>query len=289
MVKSPLRYPGGKSRAIQHLKQFIPEFAECRDVFFGGGSLSLYLCQKFSDKKFLASDLNFELYCFWQQLKTNSEEVIAGVQEIYDHYKMDRENPNHAGKELFEMMVNRRQSDLSDLQRAIDFYVLNRITFSGVVDSGGYSQGSFDARFTQTSIERLRYSVPVIERIEFHCQDYRFLLDKPGKDVFIFLDPPYYSATKSKLYGKNGILHTRFDHEQLQDALAQTKHNWLITYDDSDYIRALYKNYYQRPWKLQYGMTNSNNAVSRAGSELLISNYELSNISAIEKEDSKSQ
>jgi DNA adenine methylase len=38
MIKSPLRYPGGKSRAVKYLSQFIPEFKEFREPFFGGGT-----------------------------------------------------------------------------------------------------------------------------------------------------------------------------------------------------------------------------------------------------------
>jgi DNA adenine methylase len=273
MIKSPLRYPGGKSRAVKFLADYIPEYDECREVFFGGGSLSFYLLQQFPKKKYFASDLNYELYCFWSQLQTNTQAVIKGVQKLFDKYKkMDDEE---SGKKLFQLLVKRRESNLSDLQRAIDFYVLNRITFSGVVDSGGYSKGSFDARFTQSSIDRLTDTAEVIQFIQFSCDEYSKLINQKGKNVFIFLDPPYYSVTKSKLYGKNGILHTQFDHEQLFTALKKCSHKWLITYDDSEYIRELYKDFHQQKWKLQYGMTNSGKSTSRIGDELLIANYDL--------------
>jgi DNA adenine methylase len=273
MIKSPLRYPGGKSRAVKFLADYIPEFDECREVFFGGGSLSFYLLQRFSDKKYFASDLNYELYCFWSQLKENSTAVIKGIQKLYNKYK--RSEDEDSGKKLFTLLVKRREKQLSDLQRAIDFYVLNRITFSGVVDSGGYSKGSFDARFTQSSIDRLIQTAETIQSIQFSCDEYIRLLKKKGKKVFIFLDPPYYSVTKSKLYGKNGILHTQFDHVKMRDALKNCPHKWLITYDDSEYIRELYKDFYQLKWKLQYGMTNSGRSASRIGNELLIANYDL--------------
>lgn len=269
MIKSPLRYPGGKSRGVKFINEFLPPFQELREVFFGGGSLSFFCSQIYNDKLFSASDLNYELFCFWQQLKTNNKELIAGVQELFDQYKL-AEHPN--GRSLFTLLVNRRNDVLTDLQRGIDFYVLNRITFSGVVDSGGYSQGSFDGRFTQSSIDRLAATADLIQHIDFYCEDYSFLLEKEGKHVLLFLDPPYYSATKSKLYGKNGILHTQFDHEALFKKLKKSKHKWIITYDNCKFIRELYKGFSQLPWSLQYGMTNSR---SEQGNELLIANYDL--------------
>ena len=273
MKKSPLRYPGGKSRGVKFLEEFIPAFSECREPFFGGGSLSFFLSQLHHNKKFLASDLNYELFCFWTQLQTNHKKLIEGVQQIFNEFKKNSSKNN--GKKLFKLIIERRKNDLSELERAIDFYILNRITFSGVVDSGGFSQESFDGRFTQSSIDRLHETQKIISDIQFFCEDYSYLINKEGKDVFIFLDPPYYAATKSKLYGKNGILHTGFNHENLFHSLKNCNHNWLITYDNSDYIKNLYKNFYQVEWTLQYGMTNS---TSTTKNELLIANYDLQNL-----------
>ena len=113
------------------------------------------------------------------------------------------------------------------------------------------------------------------------------MVNKKGKDVFLFLDPPYYSATKSKLYGKRGILHTQFDHKLLFECLKKSTHKWLITYDNSDFIRELYKDFFQFEWKLQYGMTNRNNSASVLGNELLVSNYNLLEIKHINYRNKK--
>ena len=89
--------------------------------------------------------------------------------------------------------------------------------------------------------------------------------------MFIFLDPPYFTA--SRLYGRNGSLHS-FDHERLSDILKKSKHRFLITYDDCDEIRHLYKWAEITEWSLQYGMNNCNaENQSKIGSELFIKNY----------------
>lgn len=286
MIKSPLRYPGGKSRAVTFLKNFIPDYKEYREVFFGGGSLCFDCVQSFKNKKYSASDLNFELFCFWSELKENGNKVIQGVQEIYDACKVSQlkgEDSYEDGKKVFNTILDRRNHNLTNLQRAIDFYVLNRITFSGVVDSGGYSQGSFEGRFTQSSIDRLYKTIPIIQTINFFCEDSSFLINQQGEDVFIFLDPPYYTATKSKLYGKKGILHTSFNHHALFKTLSSCSHKWMMTYDNNDYIKYLYKDFFIIEWKLQYGMTNRNNSASILGNELLIANYDLNKMNVLKK------
>ena len=41
-LKTPLRYPGGKSKAIKTLSQWYPNIiSEYRETFFGGGSIAI--------------------------------------------------------------------------------------------------------------------------------------------------------------------------------------------------------------------------------------------------------
>ena len=102
------------------------------------------------------------------------------------------------------------------------------------------------------------------------CKD---LVYKDGQNVFIFLDPPYYSAKKSALYGKNGHLHKTFDHEKFAETMKHCNHKWLITYDDCEYIRELFAFANIIPWNLTYGMRNITETSDQKGKELFISNY----------------
>ncbi|NJN75582.1 MAG: DNA adenine methylase [Synechococcaceae cyanobacterium RL_1_2] len=270
MIKSPLRYPGGKSRAIKFLKNYIPAFQEFREPFFGGGSVSFYCVQTYPKAKFLASELYYELYCLWSQLKLEPQALIEELRRVKTDYKN--------GRVLYQQLMARREDSLSDFQRAVDFFVLNRITFSGVADSGGYSEASFQSRFTDSSIDRLDQASQILQTIDIFHQDYSELLNQPGEDVFIFLDPPYYSVTKSKLYGKKGNLHTGFDHDRLHQTLVNCPHRWLMTYDNSEYIHHLYQDFYLMPWQLQYGMNNYKQKQADIGKELLVANFDLTKI-----------
>jgi DNA adenine methylase len=70
-------------------------------------------------------------------------------------------------------------------------------------------------------------------------------------------------------------LHKIFDHERLSEVLKKTEHKWLITYDDSEYIRNLYSFAQIEEWNLTYGMRNVGRNSDQNGKELFISNYEL--------------
>lgn len=266
-ARSPLRYPGGKSKALDRIMPHIPlNISEYREPFVGGGSVFLAVKSLFSSQieQYWINDLNFDLYCFWLYAKTEIDSLADEV---------DRIKQKHTdGRELFNYFT-RKDLKLSEFERAVRFFILNRITFSGTVDSGGYSQQAFERRFTDSAIERLRKLSVHLSSIQITNGDYETLLFQEGEKVFIFLDPPYLKATKSKLYGLKGDLHTAFDHQRFADNMRQCRHNWLITYDDSPEIRALFKFAHITEWTLQYGMNNYKQAGAAKGQELLIQNY----------------
>jgi len=268
MIKSPLRYPGGKSRAVETIAKLIPYFDEFREPFLGGGSVFVYVKQRFPNRKFWVNDLYSELYKFWEMTQKDVDALIAKVNEWKEKYTI--------GKELYQYL-NENLEKFNDLERAAAFFVYNRITFSGTTLSGGYSEGAFTGRFTESSIKRLNDLGKVINGSLITNYDYEELLKKEGENVFVFLDPPYYSATKSALYGKNGHLHKSFDHKRFAHNMKSCKHKWLITYDDSDYIRNLFSFAYITSWNLTYGMRNITENSDQTGKELFISNYVLKN------------
>lgn len=268
MIKSPLRYPGGKSRAIQQMKYLLPGyFEEYREPFVGGGSFFIYLKQIYPKLKIWINDLNPELYYFWKYAQKDSQKLAQEISRI----KTQRKN----GQELFDELVSINGESLSDFERAVRFFVLNRITFSGVVESGGYSQLAFAGRFTESSIQRVAGLGKLLENVNITNLDYHEVLLEGGRNVFTFLDPPYFKATKSKLYGKNGILHTGFNHDEFSREMKKCNHSWLITYDDSSEIRNNFEFANIYTWELQYGMNNYKQGKAEKGNELFISNYPL--------------
>lgn len=264
MIKSPLRYPGGKSRAVETIAKLLPDFDEFREPFLGGGSVFVYARQRYPNKKFWVNDLYSELYKFWEMTQKNIDALIKKIYEWRERYPI--------GKELYQFL-NENMDTFGDLERAAAFFVYNRITFSGTTLSGGYSEGAFTGRFTESSIQRLNDLAKIINHSTITNYDYEEVVKKEGENVFIFLDPPYYSATKSALYGKNGNLHKSFDHQRFAETMKNCPHKWLITYDDSQYIRDLFSFATIIPWNLTYGMRNITENSDQTGKELFISNY----------------
>lgn len=264
MIKSPLRYPGGKSRSVDLISSIIPTFDEFREPFLGGGSIFIYTKQRFPNKKYWINDLYFELFKFWEMSQKDVDALIDKVYEWRNQFPI--------GKELHKFL-NENMNTFNDLERGAAFFIYNRITFSGTSLSGGFSESAFTGRFTNSSIQRLNQFAKVINGSKITNFDYEELVKREGENVFIFLDPPYYSATKSALYGKNGNMHKLFDHVQFAENMKNCKHKWLITYDDCEYIRKLFSFANIIPWELMYGMRNVKSGSDQIGKELFISNY----------------
>lgn len=264
VIKSPLRYPGGKNRAVKFLAPLIPDFKEFREPFIGGGSVFFYVKQKYPNRKYWINDLYYKLFQFWTQSKSNLEAVVHQVLEWREKY------PD--GRVLHKFLIDNLQS-FNELEIASAFFILNRITFSGTSESGGYSEQAFLRRFTPSSIERLKVIDKVLIDTEITNLDFQEVIEKEGKDVFLFLDPPYYSATKSALYGKNGDMHKGFDHERFAETMKNTEHKWLITYDNCEYIRDLFSFANIFTLELTYGMRNVTENSEQKEKEIVISNY----------------
>jgi len=266
MIKSPLRYPGGKSKAIKQISLLVPQFDEFREPFVGGGSVFVYLKQKFPQKKFWINDIYKSLFYFWIECRDNPEKLILQISDWKREYD--------DGKVLHRFLKDNIEK-FEPLKKAAAFFVFNRITFSGTTESGGFSTAAFHKRFTESSIDRVSLLSSILPNTKITNLDYEEIVTQTGENVFVFLDPPYYSATKSALYGKNGNLHKIFDHERFASIMKNTAHKWLITYDDSKYIRELFSFANIKSWDLTYGMRNVNKNSNQLGKELFIANYEI--------------
>ncbi len=266
MIRSPLRYPGGKSRAVERIAALVPSFKEYREPFVGGGSVYIHLKQKFPRRQFWINDRYTELATFWKVLQNDSEGLIEQIVSWRSQFTN--------GKKLF-YYLRENIGEFDETKIAAAFFVFNRITFSGTTEAGGFSAQAFEKRFTDSSVERLLKMPEILNGVKITNLDYESALNSAGESVFLFLDPPYFSATNSALYGKNGELHKTFDHERFAENLKNCSHRWLLTYDDSPFIRELYSFAEITDWSLTYGMRNVAADSNQQADELFISNYDL--------------
>ena len=88
-LKTPLRYPGGKSRAVVKLLQFLPDLTqvkEYREPFLGGGSVALHMTQTYPHLEIWVNDLYEPLVNFWQQLQDESNEITTRLKAFKRAY-----------------------------------------------------------------------------------------------------------------------------------------------------------------------------------------------------------
>lgn len=267
IYRSPLRYPGGKQKAIGQIAKMFPACAdEYREPMVGGGSVLFHARSISFAKKYWVNDQFKELIAFWRAVQnpTTCKKLMRELEELRTSFASSVEI-----KEYF--LKARDESSKGDYRTALLFFFFNRVTFSGTTRAGGFSSSASTARFTASSIERLTNLPEALKGTEITNTDCLSVIETPGKNVFVFLDPPYYTA--QKLYGRNGSLHA-FDHEKLAASLKKTDHQFLITYDDCPEIRKFYKWAKITQWQLQYGMNNcGKDNLSKVGSELFIRNY----------------
>ena len=164
----------------------------------GGGSVYIYIKQKYPYRKYWVNELYRELYLFWKESRDNINDVISQIRQLKNEY--------NEGKKLYDFLKYNIHK-FNYITQAAAFFIFNRITFSGTSLSGGFSNMAYDGRFTESSIQRLKNFSTIIGNTNITNTDYEESLTAKGNNVFIFLDPPYYSATKSALYGRNGNLH----------------------------------------------------------------------------------
>lgn len=262
---SPIRYPGGKARLARRLVEHFPSFRTYREPFLGGGSVFFRLKIEKLGGEWELSDSNGMLVNFWKHVQAQPEALIEEIQAL---------KAKHSdGRDLFDVVKNPGESGLAD---AAGYFIRNRISFSGNHSSGGFSLLSFETRFSDRSISKIRQAAEFLKDTKVSKADYSQALLRSGDNVFLFLDPPYFSNPTSRLYGKNGNLHKTFDHERFVSTLMESSHEWLVTYDDCAEVRDLFsqnKDIHIEPISLYYPSTNSGARGTKFGEEIIVSNY----------------
>tara|TARA_Y100000592_G_scaffold92057_1_gene153204 strand:+ start:773 stop:1774 length:1002 start_codon:yes stop_codon:yes gene_type:complete len=259
-MKSPLRYPGGKTRAVKTIMEFIPE--DCGELcspFLGGGSVELALAEK--GTKVYGYDLFEPLVWFWKALLEKPGELARIANSFRkNHHLFELNDIKVKGllKDDFDKIREElKQEDKYSVLNAAKFYAINRSSFSGATFSGGWSRRAAYARFTSSSIDRVReFKEPMIT---VECKDFKESIPL-HPNAFLYLDPPYMLASEEqeRLYGKAGDKHKGFDHKGLYDIL-KDRDNWLLSYSgDGKAILDMYKDFATEDvtdrWK--YGMKN---------------------------------
>ena len=277
-LKTPLRYPGGKSKAIKTLSPWFPQIiSEYREPFIGGGSIAIEVTKSNPDIPVWINDLYVPLYNFWVQLRDRGEELSERVREEKQRTldAGDKDKVTAKAKELF----NKYKKDIDtydDFEKAVAFFIMNKCSFSGLTENSTFSQTASNSNFSLVGADKLAQFSELIKHWKITNIDYSEVMKAHGSsDTFVFLDPPY--DIKDFLYGKNREMHKSFDHDRFADDVYNCVHKFMITYNVNDRLMELYKNYNLKEWKLRYSMAHRGDKGTdeNVKTELLVTNYSI--------------
>ena len=263
---TPLRYPGGKSRAIKFLSQHLPEIESYREPFLGGGSMALYVTQTYPNTDVWVNDLYYPLYAFWMTLRDHGQQLCDDLREL----KTELGESYDAHKMAFDDAKDKLNNDI--YESGFNFYVANKCSFSGLTANSSFSKQASRANFTFRGIDKLPALSELIQGWRITNQSYEELLY--GRNAFVFLDPPY--AIKDNLYGNKGDMHKSFDHEWFAAQACASDNKCMITYNSELFIKDRFPDWYQKDWDLTYTMRSSGTYTKdqKKRKELLLLNYE---------------
>lgn len=252
-VISPIWYIGSKAKLVPYLKPYLSELLKTKELvspFIGGGSVELYLSAQ--DIRVYASDNFYFLVNFWKQLKSDPNKLIDTVWSWWE------EANNHT--DLFTMI-----HELKDpIDQAAVFWIVNKQSY----------RGSTLAMANPSKVSTVQVSFEAFEKyknfssnnLSIDLLDYKDALEQ-HQNKCAYLDPPY--VNRAKLYGDGSA--PEFDHKALRNILSGRTSPWILSYNDDEYIKSIYKDFYinRVSWLCH---------VTRKGaqdmSELLISNFE---------------
>lgn len=250
---SPLRYPGGKTKAIGLITQYLPDAMPKKILspFMGGASLELAWANNLDEiDEVIACDIFHPLTNFWNHILSDPNK-LADQLETFQLGDANYRTYKQILKDWYEDPIKNK---LTDLEAAAHFYYNMQLSY-GPMFLGWTSPGK---PTTESDYKN------IIRRIrEFKCPKLRVetlpfdqsLAKYP--DHFVYADPPYllgYDSTVFKAIYPNqgGEHHKGFQHELFRDMMLSRKTEWIISYNDCGTIRTWFNGYEQFYPKWQY-------------------------------------
>ncbi len=274
VISSPLRYAGGKSKAVGILLRLLPVLREKKVVspFFGGGSFELCLSQEL-DIPVVGYDIFGLLVNFWNVLVHEKEAFLDELKKFHitkEEFDYNRHVLLHYWEKIKprELVYQTRKKipldphhetmlDENTILQAVYYYYNMSLSYGPMFLGWPSSNEIHPAKFRRR-LERLHQQS--FQNLEVHCDEFEHALKRHSHD-FLFLDPPYYLEGDSKMFKgmypncNFAIHHTHFPHETLRDLLKKHKGGFMMTYNNCGVIREWYKEYIQEfpEWQYTFG------------------------------------
>ncbi len=266
--RSPLRYPGGKTWLIPHVREWLshPKTHVLVEPFAGGGIVSLTAVMENLVDKAVMIERDQDVAALWKVALSNTDDLIERIQQF---------TPSRKNVEEIESAGWKNDSD-----RAFRTLVLNRTKRAGILapgasflESGENARGIGSRWYPETLVSRLQEIGKHAKKISFYEGDSMQILEPLlrgwGQGAAAFVDPPY-TGKGGKGAGSRLYNHWTIDHAGLFKILDQSRSNFLMTYDGAQEVVDLIQKH--RFYAVRVEM---NSAHFRPLSELVITRQKL--------------
>lgn len=293
-MDSIINWVGGKSLSAKKIVELMPEHHCYCEPFFGAGWI--FFNKKMS-KTEIINDVNGELVNLWRILQSKPEEFkergkyFLYAREFYEGYLKD--------------FYEGRHQKMSDVERAFRFFCLIKMAFGAGFGKGwGYGPARNVAESFFNEFKIIDQITERLQHVQIDNKDFEQLIkDYDREDTLTFCDPPYIKADVNAQYfksmGVNNIIgFTLHDHQRLYKMLINLKGKFILTIDDSPFIRERYcvgeqgsRGFYWIENVVHYSSADKNNR--RHATELIITNYDTNEVikqnkqKNVSKEDKK--
>ena len=284
-LKTPLRYPGGKSRACTKMDQYllkVSDSKEYREPFLGGGSVAIHITKKYPHLDVWVNDLYKPLYTFWTVLQDDGYRLHKRLQELKSKYPS-----RGTAKDLFLQSKDYlTQGGQEPLWTAAAFYVVNKCSFSGLTEASSFSAQASDSNFSMRGIDKLPGYSQIIKNWKITNLSYEEMLTD-DREVFTYLDPPY--DIKDNLYGRKGSMHKRFDHDKFAADCDRFVGPQLISYNSDQLVRDRFEGWNASEFDLTYTMRSVGEYMreQQKRKELLLFNYGIEGLVKLDQSNEK--
>ena len=290
-AKPFLKWAGGKSQLIDEIGRRFPfktnDKSTYVEPFVGGGAILFWVLNKFPKiEKAVINDLNSDLVCTYQIIKSSVERLIkrlAAWEKNYHKYIDDPDGRRTCYNKMRDRF-NRRSS--KPLTQAALMIFLNKTGFNGLyrvnrnngfnVPIGNYRTPLICNR------KNLRATSKALQKVKILNGDFEKTVIHVGKNAFFYFDPPYKplsSTSNFNTYAKGGF--DDREQERLKDfcdLLNERGCKWALSNSDvaaadpaNTFFDDLYSQYrISRVWAKR--SINSNPARRGKLTELLITN-----------------
>ncbi len=254
-MNSFIGWVGGKRALRDIIISEFPEQAPKRYIeVFGGAGWVLFHKEKVSKQLEVYNDIDSNLVNLYRVIKYHRTEF----EREFELTLACRENFND-----YKEQIN--VSGLTDIQRAVRYFYLIKLSFGSAKDSYATSGKSLKG-----TINRLEEVQERLQGVAIENKDFQNLIKVYDKeDALFYLDPPYHKTEK---YYKNGNEFTVEDHIRLCECLKKIKGKFILSYNDNEFIRKLYKDFIIKDTTRKNTLSAGSN--TKEFKELIIKNFE---------------